>query len=95
MTQDGMKGQRIDFLFVFLLTFSVPTQTCRNRYVDEVQDNLLIDVKGGCFLDLNPDPEHLLSVKSSEPCAATQTANFGRGIPHRQFLLAVLSALTI
>ena len=95
MTQDGMRGQRIDFLFAFLLMFSVPTQTCRNRYVDEVQDNLLIDVKGGYFLDLNRDSEHLLSKQSSEPCAGTQMVNFGRGIPHRRFLSAALSALMI
>lgn len=43
---DGIKGQRIDFLFALF-----PEQACfkahvfRNRYVDEVQDNLLIDAK--------------------------------------------------
>ncbi|KAI9510704.1 hypothetical protein F5148DRAFT_976352 [Russula earlei] len=38
MTQDGMKGQRIDFL-----------------YVDEVQDNMLIDVKVLRAICRNPD----------------------------------------
>ena len=46
VAQDGIKGQRIDFLFAFF-----PEHVCskahsfRNRYVDEVQDNLLIDAK--------------------------------------------------
>ena len=47
MTQDGVKGQKIDFLFVGLAFLDSRTQKSRNRYVDEVQDNLLIDAKGG------------------------------------------------
>ena len=44
---DGIKGQRIDFLFAhYSLSTLVPRLTAfRNRYVDEVQDNLLIDAK--------------------------------------------------
>jgi hypothetical protein len=45
MTQDDMKGQRIDFLFAFPPSPLGLRLTFRNRYVDEVQDNLLIDAK--------------------------------------------------
>ena len=47
---DGIRGQRIDFLFALF-----PEKACskshgfRNRYVDEVQDNLLIDAKSNKF----------------------------------------------
>jgi hypothetical protein len=51
VAQGGIKGQRIDFLSAFF-----PEHACskahsfRNRYVDEVQDNLLIDAKSKKFL---------------------------------------------
>jgi hypothetical protein len=43
--QDGMKGQRIDFLFVFPEHAWSKAHASQNRYVDEVQDNLLIDAR--------------------------------------------------
>ena len=47
MTQGDVKGQRIDFLFAFPLSPLGPRKAhvSSNRYVDEVQDNLLIDAK--------------------------------------------------
>ena len=51
VAQDGIKGQRIDFLSALF-----PEHACskahnfRNRYVDEVQDNLLIDATSKIIL---------------------------------------------
>lgn len=46
VAQDGIQGQWIDFLFAFFPEHAFSnTYSFRNRYVDEVQDNLLIDSK--------------------------------------------------
>jgi hypothetical protein len=89
-----MKGQRIDFLFVFRFIFRSKTQEFSNRYVDEVQDNLLIDAKGGHF-STSTQIKSVQFPQSSEPSAATRTVSFGRGILRRQSLSAVRSVSTI
>jgi hypothetical protein len=46
VAQDGIKGQRIDFLSAcFPEHICSKAHSFRDRYVDEVQDNLLIDAK--------------------------------------------------
>ena len=61
VAQDGIKGQTIDFLFALF-----PEHACskahsfRNRYVDEVQDNLLIDAKSKNF-------PAIICIDSTEP----------------------------
>jgi len=48
-----MKGEMIDFLFASFREYSLfETFTFPNRYVDEVQDNLLIDAKRAKSSDL-------------------------------------------
>jgi hypothetical protein len=50
VAQDGIKGQRIDFLSAFFPEHAFSkAHSFPNRYVDEVQDNLLIDAKSKKF----------------------------------------------
>ena len=91
----GTAGGTIDYLCVDLCPICNVSLNTIDRYVDEVQDNLLIDARGATYLQFIGGLTNVSLTQCCVTLPALQMVCSGQAIQRKQYPLGALFASTI